>query len=305
MIYALAFGILISVLGVKFASSFLGGPIIITGATGPPHIQAGGHKVEEGIRRFWGKLEKPENRSWEWHHTSILWAILSWFVLGPALFVWGLRARVAWRRNPPGRGPPLRIVAALAVGGYNLLTLALGALAMAPQQLNVAISQYSETRYVVNRDAIAADLALMAFRAQTFYHLPVEDGGGGGQWKGIPGRIPATLKLEDISHPEPILAPILEWLHPQKPSHFVLEVLRKDKIAIWGIGQEMQDDPDFLNKDGQRGKLQYAMIVTPKSVKSELRSSTRRDPLSFLEPEDRVALQSKYLNWWKTGAAGR
>lgn len=229
----------------------------------PPHFYLAGLKVTEGIDRFGGDIGDP---SWKWSYLKILVVLLFSFIVAPTLLVWGLRARAEWRQKRETRGSPIFIAAALTVGGYYFLLLSFVALVAMPTQLWVMETQRKESRLAAQRDAIAVDLQLMAFKARTFYHLPVPDGGGGGRWMNIPGRRSSTLTLEDIAHPEPVLARIYAPLFPQQPAHFVLEVFAGDSLAIWGVGHEEVADKSFPNKDSRRGKIQVCLGVGPTTI---------------------------------------
>ena len=262
-IYIVVFGILVSIVDVdgiffrelpQWVHAIPGWGILA------PQAMAGGLQAEEAIERMSGQ---PKNRSWRRTHSGILIGILLLFILGPTLLVWGLRTRAQWRQMSAPRGSPFRIAAALTVGGYLFVGLTVTTMMTSLVSLRNFRTQKSESALAANRDALALDLSLMAFKAQTFYHLPTKDGGGDGHWTKLPGREPSTLTLEDLALGKSLMAHILDPLFPQQPSRFVLEVFKEDSLAIWGIGHERIADPTFLNKDGQRGKIQVQYIVTP------------------------------------------
>lgn len=222
-----------------------------------PAVSAGGVRIQEGLAFFRGD---PVG-GWNLDHSLILLSIIFLYVILPPLFLWAIKARARWRQMPRSRFP-LKIFVSLGLTGSLVLFIATYSIIGPTFAIYVYRSLHSGQKVQANKDVMMHDLAFMALRAQSFYFVPVKDGGGGGRWLNVQKASNQALTLQEIEPVEPVLRRISDF--PQKPSKFVLEVFREDSLAIWGIGSEPGNDVTFVNKDGQKGKLEFQMIVTPK-----------------------------------------
>jgi hypothetical protein len=235
-------------------------------------VIAGGLRIEEGIKRFGGETLV---HSWSDHTTIVLYAILSSIILLP-FFEWALKERARWRENPKP-GFPFKIVVSVGLTG-SLLFGTVWLSAFGPIRSASAYRSLHRGQTVsANKDALINDLNFLALKAQSFYFVPTKEGGGGGRWLNIQGKSNQALTLQDIEHHEPIIGRVIGDAFPQKPSRFVLQVFGEDSLAIWGIGSELGDDTTFVNKNGERGKLELQMLVTPKKISTNERNTNDRN----------------------------
>lgn len=260
IIYAVGFGIAINFVVNLLVSSLspLRGLILPV-----PFTLAGGLRIAEALDRFSGKEMVS---AWTSGQTSILVSILVCYVISLPLFVWGMRQRALFRQNPGGQKFPMRIALALGISASFLGEVCLVATVPPFIALSVKSSMQSAQTVQSNKDALISDVNYAALRAQSFYYMDVQDGGGGGKWTDIVREGNPTLGIEEIAPTEPVTGRVLGDFFPQQPSHFILKVHAQDSLTVWGVGHERGDVEDFVNQDGQRGKLQVSITVTPKNV---------------------------------------
>lgn len=247
----------------------LGSDSIYMWSLEPVPSVAGGMRIAEGIERFRGH---PVVHSWNLGHTLILLSTIFFYIILLPLFIWAMNKRARWREIPQSRFP-LKIVVFLGLTGWHVfVTVAYSILG--PIATTLVFRSLRQVQTVQsNKDVLINDLNFLALKAQSFYFVPTKEGGGGGRWLNIQRKSNQALTLQEIEHHEPILGWIYGDAFPQKPSKFVLEVFTEDSLAIWGIGSERGDNTTFVNKDGQHGKLELQMIVTPKKLYTNERNT--------------------------------
>jgi hypothetical protein len=106
-----------------------------------------------------------------------------------------------------------------------------------------------------NKDVLRMELSRMAYDASDLYHLPRDFGGAEGDFRSIPGESDSlhAVQLSD-----------LKSFDAASSNSFVLAPVESDSaIIIYGIGHKPGPDPDFENANGEQGKLQMAVEVTP------------------------------------------
>ncbi len=143
-----------------------------------PAVLAGGIEVAEGILQFSGHTARGV---WSGYVTTTLMAMLISYMVGPALLVWGIRARARHRQQIAVRGGVPAIAAALALGGSTLA-------AVVPAPLYALVSHRTYTmlerdhRHSEALDDLSVELYVMARNAQVEYHRSGEPRGGGHTW---------------------------------------------------------------------------------------------------------------------------
>jgi hypothetical protein len=258
---ALCFGIAWGLLGTLLVHLTNPGGIYITPL---PFIVVGGDAIAQALGRFsgkelvvvWGRLQ-----------TATVIQLVIYYIVAPAAFLWGLKERAVWRQQTGERRFPWKIVLALGATSTIVGSMVLGSLLPPLVHYSVRLSLMEAQRKQANRDAVMWDLNYAALRAQSFYFVDVKDGGGGGRWKNIQREGDPTLTIDEIAPPEPVVQKVAGKLFPQQPSHFRLEVYKADSLVIYGIAVEDGDYSDFANADGQKGKIQFNIAVTPKKIK--------------------------------------
>lgn len=227
-----------------------------------PQILAAGMQIQLGIERFKGILPVEE---WTNAQMGLLAVILVSYLIMPPLFVWGIIERAAWRRERGSRKKLAAIIAALGLSGPVLVGTLIIGIVGGP----IAHERYSSILSVqkigANRDFLIAETSEMIFKAQNFYHVPVELGGGGGRWKNIRNGPQSELQLEDVTSELPRLRAMLENTFEIEGSRWKMEVVREDSLVLWGVGEWDSGSPEFKNVDGQKGKQQVAVYANPRT----------------------------------------
>jgi len=226
-----------------------------------PYVDAGGMLIADGLKRFSGD---PIPSGWTGSQTWLLISVMLTYAVAAPLFVWGLRERTQRKQDPGRRGFPLSVVLSLGLSGPLLL----GTLMMSTFGWYLSSSVWGSMkeaqRISSNRDYLINTVSLMAVNAQSFYHVPVKEGGGGGRWANIQGRPSSTIQLEEIVDTVRSLRHVfLPHFSPMEPHKFILEVHSIDSLSIWGLGEKEGNDPLFVNKDGSEGRHQVWASVTP------------------------------------------
>jgi hypothetical protein len=232
-----------------------------------PQMIAAGIRVQEGIDRFSGN---PENRQWRAELTILLALLVFSFVLGPALFVWGLRARARWYRDLPARRGTVRVATALAVGGFVVLSQA-STLILAFQSQSRFDKMLQDNTSAAEQDAMSTELVQMGRTAQILFFLPKSEGGCGMSWLAPDASGRAAINISDIQPMQLPTAKVIEPAFPQKPKSYVLEVYRSDSLSILGTGNSpaiLAQDDTAQSSNSQLKRIQQRVDVTPDRVKA-------------------------------------
>jgi hypothetical protein len=219
--------------------------------------------IADGLERFSGNAVR---REWDSAQTGLVLSFVLCYILGVSGFCWGLRERSQWRKLPEGRGFPFRVAFALG-SSVPIVVIGISLMAMIGAYISNSVwaTMKEAQRQGANRDYTINNLSIMALNAQSFWHVSVAEGGGGGKWANIKGGASSSLTLERIAVKDPGIKRVLESFFPQETPTFRLEIFDEDSIGIWGIGNEEGDLPLFVNKDGREGRGQSYVIVTPRN----------------------------------------
>jgi hypothetical protein len=232
-----------------------------------PQLISAGIRIQEGIDRWRGN---PENRHWRAELTILLALLVFSFVLGPALFVWGLRARARWYRYLPARRGTVRIATALAIGGFVVISQA-STLILAFQSQSRFNTMLEDNTSAAERDAMSTELIQTATNAQVLYFLPKSEGGCGMSWLAPHASGRPAITLSDIRPAKLPTSKVTERAFPQKPKIYVLEVYRSDSLSILGTGNSpafLAQDDASQNNNPQLKRIQQRVDVTPDRVKA-------------------------------------
>ncbi|HEX6983449.1 MAG TPA: hypothetical protein VF181_11890 [Balneolaceae bacterium] len=104
-----------------------------------------------------------------------------------------------------------------------------------------------------NKDLLRRELTKLAYDVYELYYLPQHLGGGGQSFNTIQG----DGKLHSIQLSN------LESYNASSANSFVLASVSENSIIIYGIGYETGPDSTFKNINGDQGKLQLAVEVSP------------------------------------------
>jgi len=227
-----------------------------------PQILAAGMQIQLGIERFKGILPVQE---WTNAQMELLAIILVSYLIMPPLFIWGWIERAAWRRERGSRKKLAAIIAALGLSGSVLGGTLMIAMVGGPVAHTRYSSILSAQKFAASRDFLVAKTSEMVFKAQNFYYVPVELGGGGGRWKNIRNRPQHELQVGDVTSELPRLRAMLENTFEIEGARWKMEVVREDSLVIWGVGDWDSGSPVFKNADGRTGKQQVAVYVNPRT----------------------------------------
>lgn len=107
-----------------------------------------------------------------------------------------------------------------------------------------------------NKDVLRMELSRMAYDASDLYHLPRDFGGAEGDLRSVSD---ASGSIRDVQ-----LSDFKSVDTTSSSNSFVLAPIESDSvITIYGIGHKSGPDPDFENANGEQGKLQMAVEVSP------------------------------------------
>ncbi len=233
-----------------------------------PSIIAIGSIVSQGIELFNGTIP---DLSWNKTHLLALLALLISMFITPTLFV------INWRRYLSADASLRESISIRK----TLIGLTIGAMCVPVfiitpylvfRQVQTGQSMYRSYTLSSNKDAITADLAYLAFKAQALYVVPQNLGGTGGHWKNIPIPDGTTrdLTFDDLQYKESPENIFVKGLLPQSQNKFILEVVNDTTLIITGIGSTQTENANFRNKDGQKGKIQVTQTITPNNYYGEI-----------------------------------
>jgi hypothetical protein len=223
--------------------------------TSQPQVIAAEIRAREGINRFHGIQEQ---RRWRGELTALLALLAFIFLIGPSLLVWGIRARARWYRAQHPRRGTVRIAAALAVGGFVVLSQA-ATIIMAVQSQGRLNTMVENAIASAERDAMEVEAIQMARKAQVLYFLSPKDGGCGLSWLAPDGSGRPAITISNIRQAGIPISKIMEPFYPQKPKSYVVEVYRSDSLSIRGTGNAT----GLIDDRGTLDNVQVRIDVTP------------------------------------------
>ena len=221
------------------------------------YIDAGGIRISEGISAFSGKLVRG---IWKPEHTLVLVSMVLSYIVGPALLLWGLKARKARIDGKTAKPRTFSILAATATGGY-IVVFALALPLVSSVESWQSWQRMKSDSYVnAIRDGATASVSILGFQAEQLRLMP--EAKGGGPWMNGPGGI----TIADLDTVLPRLERGL-WEPGSKGSmKFFLEIVSPDSLTIWGVADVQIAGSAFRNKDGAAGRVQVRSGVTPARV---------------------------------------
>jgi hypothetical protein len=223
------------------------------------YIDAGGVRVGEGILAFSGKLVRG---IWRSEHVLIIVSMVLSYLVGPSLFIWGMKARKLWLTEDPARRSAFPILAATALGGYIVFFALLIPVEASFGSWSIWQTMKSDMYVNAARDGAVSSVSVLGFQAQQLRLLPQAKGGG--PWMKGPGGI--TIAEIDT------VLPRLErglWETGVRPTmKYVLEVESPDSLTIWGMANIRGGlhGSTFINKDSTTGNVQVRVGVTAERV---------------------------------------
>lgn len=183
------------------------------------------------------------------YRISALAGLLILFVIAPALLVFGSENKM----NKPGVmwfcGSTLLFV------GLIVTISNLGMQTYYDYLSDINNKNYKIYEQNRTKDKVRSQITTLALEAEELMTLPHKFGGGGGSFASIPDDSNGfrNIRLED-----------LESYDSFNETTFMLEVSENDStIIIWGIGNTERNDPEFVNSDGQTGRVELAYRVAP------------------------------------------
>lgn len=225
-----------------------------------PYIVAAGRLIHEGLERFSGN---PVLHEWTHVHTTILAAVIVNYLIIPPLFIWALAERREWRRRLPEKSNPTKIILILGLLGSSVAFILFGSVVAGPISASVYSRLTNGQTTAANKDLMINTMTLMAFRAQSFFAVPVELGGGGGRWQSLEDDPTGNVTAAALTQRDPEIKELYRGSFEITDPEWIIEVVREDSLVIWGIGTLDGDIGTFQNRNGQEGKIQVHALVTP------------------------------------------
>jgi len=181
--------------------------------------------VETGSR-----LELAPGGIWHRQHTIAITLIVAFFVVGPITLARSIREIM--RADPERQtiGAAWLTGAGLAVGSGLTFFAMVGPLIALPKTLIDDYRTRMNADRLFERTVLAADMELMAVRAQALYFGSADTLTA---WAGGPARPP--ISLADINAHEPTLQLLLSGAMRVQRSLFVLTVTHADTLLIYGM----------------------------------------------------------------------
>ena len=225
-----------------------------------PFILAGGIRVHEGMLAFSGKEVAGE---WTGDHTAVILGMLLTYVAGPALFLWGLRARKRWLAGNVTRPSANTILLLTGVGCFFMLSTIPFSVVGGPRSWYLWQEMRRDAQQSAARDVAMNCVIAMGRRAQIFRALPIETGGKA--WSLSAGGV----TLQDLEATLPSIHHTMRWNGSAADMRFFLEVASPDSLTIWSVAESegQNREGSFLNKDGRKGLVQVSVGVNPVELK--------------------------------------
>lgn len=253
----------------RFSKTFQGGHY----GPGPllPWIIGVGLIVAQGIELFSGGTP---NLSFNDAHVLALLSLLMYYVILPTIFF------ISWRRymlaSPDQRKSRAvgNIFVGLVVGAISLPVILVTPFAVYVQ-VEVGRSMMRGQANASVREGLVGDLAYLTSRAKSFYYVPENLGGAGQNWNHMrrPDGSARPITLEDLKYMETGTNRIMKDLLPKFEGHYVLEVVNDTTLVITGVGNAEGADPKFKNKNGETGKMQVSLTVSPNTDVAPIREN--------------------------------
>jgi len=223
------------------------------------YIDAGGIRLSEGILAFNGKLVRG---IWGPEHTLVIVSMVLSYVAGPALFLWGMKARKKWLTDKSSAPSKLRILGATAFGGYIIFFSLLVPIEASVESWRIWEQMKADSYANAARDGAIASVSTLGFQAQQLRLMP--EAKGGGPWVSGNGGI----SVADLDTVLPRLERGLWSADVTVPTRYVLEVQSPDSLTIWGVAVARGGigGGNFRNIDGTIGNVQVHAGVTPSRV---------------------------------------
>lgn len=162
----------------------------------PPEVAVSA-EIEEAVHRIQGW---DHHGAWRSVVTSMMSTMVISYLVGPSLFVWGLRARARAREHAAGWVRTTAIAVALAFGGGSVI-------ALLPSVLNAYQFHRAHEETVSNvakgkaGDRLSDELFMMANRAQVAYFVPENPGEQAGSWQCTDGSARPVLSIARLIPP--------------------------------------------------------------------------------------------------------
>lgn len=207
-----------------------------------PAMLAGGIEVEEAMNAFAGYGSRGV---WRGGITAVMTSMVFLYLLGPTLFVWGLRARVKYRQGGSGAPHAAVIAGALACGGCSLLMLLPG-LYSAYAAIGEREQDVWRSKAMQEECALLEEISLMARKAQVAYFVAGEPWQLAGSWQMSDGSKQPALSIVQLIDPG-VDAVIKDSRHAViRGRSYELIVERADSLTLRGACP-----PVPLNKNGE------------------------------------------------------
>ena len=227
-----------------------------------PGALAGGIEVLDGVLQFNGQSVRGV---WTGPVTMALVSIVVLYLIGPALLVWGIRARARYRQNIAVRGGATVIAFALTLGGVSLLSV-LPAPVYALLNAQTKSMMMRDSRSVDNMDMMSVDLYMMARKAQVRYFLSGSPRDAKHSWFPPDASGKAGLSMADlVSADRKAFSGDSVYVSPNG-TRFSLHVEHADSLTIYGVADWEGMGPEGLSSDGTQKALQMCIGVTPDAV---------------------------------------
>lgn len=215
----------------------------------PPQIVAAGIMVEYGINEFQGTTledvtlqRKPE----------FLLSLMLEFVILPLCVLFSWRYLFLKKSQQPGsEGKPGRHVVARSLAGVSgalLIYLLLGNIASAFISPRVYRVMILDNAIDQNRSAVISQLSRIGFKANEFYCLPKNLGGGGRSYLSAmnpTGKTPVTL--QELGMPAAT----------EEGTFSVVQTLNDSTLVCKGVGKVVLGDGSYP---------EYSMRITPENI---------------------------------------
>jgi hypothetical protein len=238
------------------------GPVFTVFPPAQPAILAAGIEVQEGILQFNGHSARG---LWTGQVTTAPVAIILSYLIGPALLVWGFRARARYRQDLPVKGGATTIALALALGGFSLCTvLPAPVYALIGARTKAVMMRDNRSSDVV--DMMSVDLYMMARKAQVLYFLSGDSR----------DRMPSWLSLDGSGRPGIGIAGLItpggqphsgdSVFVSANGTRFSLHVERADSITIHAVQDWEGTGSEGGAADGTQKPLQMCIGVTPDNM---------------------------------------
>jgi hypothetical protein len=195
-----------------------------------PPVLAGGVEVREGLLQFNGATARG---LWNGTITSVMMSMVFAYLVGPALLVWGLRARGRYRMKDPAAPGATKIAVALAVGGFSVVSL-LPSLGLAYRSTATYESMVADNAASEELDSMSTTLSLMARKAQVAYFVAGEPWQLSGSWQLSDGSKQPALSIVQLIEPG-VDAMITDSRHAVIDGRsYELAVVRADSLILRG-----------------------------------------------------------------------